>query len=120
MRKILASLWLIGACFGARAQNLTAAQKDSDLRYLASLYSTYYAPADWKKQLFGFDLLDVLRRLLEHALCISLETQHLPCMRGRDAHFERRLQLPDRFEPATLRGPQHIAIDRIATQLVSL
>ena len=59
MRKILASLWLIGACFGARAQNLTAAQKDSDLRYLASLYSTYYAPADWKKQLFGFDLLDL-------------------------------------------------------------
>jgi C-terminal processing protease CtpA/Prc len=39
----------------AAAQNLTPAQKDADFRYLASLYSTYYAPYDWKKQLFGFD-----------------------------------------------------------------
>ena len=37
------------------AQNLTPAQKDSDFRYLASLYSTYYSGYDWKKQLFGFD-----------------------------------------------------------------
>jgi hypothetical protein len=41
------------------AQNLTPAQKDSDFRYLASLYSTYYSGYDWKKQLFGFDVLNV-------------------------------------------------------------
>jgi hypothetical protein len=41
------------------AQNLTPAQKDSDFRYLASLYSTYYSNYDWKKQLFGFDALKV-------------------------------------------------------------
>jgi hypothetical protein len=41
------------------AQNLTPAQKDSDFRYLASLYSTYYSGYDWKKQLFGFDALNL-------------------------------------------------------------
>ena len=41
------------------AQNLTPAQKDSDFRYLASLYSTYYSGYDWKKQLFGFDARNV-------------------------------------------------------------
>ena len=41
------------------AQNLTPDQKDSDFRYLASLYSTYYSGYDWKKQLFGFDALNV-------------------------------------------------------------
>src|SRR5436190_10774189 len=37
------------------AQNLTPEQKDSDFRYMASLYSTYYSGYAWKKQLFGFD-----------------------------------------------------------------
>ncbi|HKA02032.1 MAG TPA: hypothetical protein VKE70_36225, partial [Candidatus Solibacter sp.] len=41
------------------AQNLTAVQKEADFRYLASLYSTYYAPLDWKRQLFHFDALDI-------------------------------------------------------------
>src|SRR5258706_9535897 len=41
------------------AQGLTPAQKDSDFRYLASLYSTYYSGYDWKKQLFGFDALNL-------------------------------------------------------------
>ena len=39
------------------AQGLTPAQKDSDFRFLTSLYSTYYSGTDWKKQLFGFDAL---------------------------------------------------------------
>jgi hypothetical protein len=42
---------------------------------------------------FGFDLLDILCRLLEHALRVGFEAQHLPRMRGRDAYFERGLQL---------------------------
>ena len=41
------------------AQNLTPAQKDSDFRYLASLYSTYYSGTDWKKQSVGFDALKI-------------------------------------------------------------
>ena len=41
------------------AQNLTPAQKDADFRYLASLYSNFYAPYDWKKQLFGFDAFNL-------------------------------------------------------------
>ena len=41
------------------AQNLTPDQKDSDFRFLASLFSTYYSSSDWKKQLFGFDVLNL-------------------------------------------------------------
>src|SRR6058998_535339 len=40
-------------------QGLTPAQKEADFRYLASLYSTYYAPLEWKKQLFGFNALNL-------------------------------------------------------------
>src|SRR5437764_5955461 len=43
----------------AQAQNLTSAQNDSDFRFLASLYATYYAPYEWKKELLGFDALNV-------------------------------------------------------------
>lgn len=38
-------------------QNLTQEQKDTDFRYMASLYSTYYSGYEWKKQLFGFDAM---------------------------------------------------------------
>ncbi len=41
------------------AQNLTPAQKDADFRNLAGLFATYYAPADWKKAQFGFDIYDL-------------------------------------------------------------
>ena len=37
------------------AQSLTPDQRDSDFRYLASLYTTYYSGYDWKKQLFNVD-----------------------------------------------------------------
>ncbi len=40
-------------------QNLTPSQKESDFRYLASLYATYYAPYEWKKQLLGVDALSI-------------------------------------------------------------
>src|SRR5436190_2282783 len=43
----------------APAQNLTLAQKQSDFQFLASLYATYYAPYEWKKQLLGFDLMNI-------------------------------------------------------------
>src|SRR5262249_10656947 len=56
VKKIIVVLLSISACVG---QNLTPDQKESDFRYLASLYSTYYAPLDWKKQLFGFDALNI-------------------------------------------------------------
>jgi hypothetical protein len=59
MKPLILSLILISASSAAQAQNLTPAQKESDFRYLASMYSTYYAPIDWKKQLFNFDALAI-------------------------------------------------------------
>jgi hypothetical protein len=59
MRNLILSLILISASSTVHGQNLTPAQKDADFRYLASLYSTYYAPIDWKKQLFNFDVLAI-------------------------------------------------------------
>ena len=59
MKTLILSLIIISASSAVRAQNLTPAQKEADFRYLASLYSTYYAPVDWKKQLFNFDALAI-------------------------------------------------------------
>jgi hypothetical protein len=61
MRKsiLILALALVSTTPVLRCQNLTPAQKDADFRFLASLYSTYYAPADWKKQLFNFDLFNI-------------------------------------------------------------
>lgn len=59
MKTLILSLILISASSAVHAQNLTPAQKDADFRYLASMYSTYYAPVDWKKQLFNFDALAI-------------------------------------------------------------
>src|SRR5664279_3532557 len=59
MKPLILSLILISASSAVYAQNLTPAQKESDFRYLASMYSTYYAPVDWKKELFTFDVLDI-------------------------------------------------------------
>ncbi len=55
MKTLILSIILVSASSAAHAQNLTPAQKEADFRYLASMYSTYYAPLDWKKQLFNFD-----------------------------------------------------------------
>ncbi|MBL0159401.1 MAG: hypothetical protein IPP47_20185 [Bryobacterales bacterium] len=57
MKKLLAilTLWIVAAS----AQGLTPAQKEADFRYMASLYSTYYAPVTWKAQLFQFNALDL-------------------------------------------------------------
>jgi hypothetical protein len=45
---------------GARAQDgLTASQRTADLNQLASFYAKNYAPYEWKRQVFGFDLLNL-------------------------------------------------------------
>jgi hypothetical protein len=49
---LLASL-VVPACFG----QLTPEQKEQDFDVLAGLYAKNYAPYEWKKQAFGFDLL---------------------------------------------------------------
>jgi len=59
MKKLLTILAFALASRTAFAQGLTPDQKDFDFRYLASLYSTYYAPLDWKNQLFSFNALDL-------------------------------------------------------------
>jgi hypothetical protein len=59
MKKLIISLILGAACTTAWAQHLTPAQKESDFRFLASLYATYYGPYEWKKQLLGFDALNI-------------------------------------------------------------
>lgn len=42
-----------------QAQNLTPAQKASDLRQLAALYAKQYGPYEWKRDVIGFDLFDL-------------------------------------------------------------
>ena len=59
MKKLIAVVAFTLVSYPAFGQGLTPAQKDSDFRYLASLYSTYYAPLEWKKQLFGFNALNL-------------------------------------------------------------
>src|SRR5262245_42532516 len=59
MKKLITIFAFILVSHTAFAQGLTPAQKEADFRYLASLYSTYYAPLDWKKQLFEFKALDL-------------------------------------------------------------
>ena len=59
MKKLAIIFILILAPAVVSAQNLTPAQKESDFRFLASLYATYYAPYEWKKELLGFDVLSI-------------------------------------------------------------
>ena len=59
MKKLIAVVAFTLVSYPAFGQGLTPAQKDSDFRYLASLYSTYYAPLEWKNQLFGFNALNL-------------------------------------------------------------
>ena len=59
MKKFITVSSLILVSYAAFGQGLTPAQREADFRYLASLYQTYYAPLDWKKQLFGFNPLNL-------------------------------------------------------------
>jgi C-terminal processing protease CtpA/Prc len=55
---VRALLILVAVSFMASAQ-LTREQKIADFQNLAALYSKHYSPYEWKKQQFGFDLLDI-------------------------------------------------------------
>jgi hypothetical protein len=57
VKKLIAALSLSLAI--ASAQGLSPAQKESDFRYLADLYNTYYAPLAWKAEVFHFDATDI-------------------------------------------------------------
>ena len=59
MKRLLMIAALCVTAGTGEAQNLTPAQKEADFRFLASLYATYYAPYEWKKELLGFDVLDI-------------------------------------------------------------
>ena len=54
---------LLALALPALAQ-MTPAQREFDFRVMAANLSRYYAPSDWKRQLFGFDMFD-LRPWLE-------------------------------------------------------
>src|SRR5215470_2847147 len=59
MRKLILATILFSVSIASPAQNLSLEQKNADFKYLASLFSTYYAPLDWKKQVFKFDALNI-------------------------------------------------------------
>lgn len=59
MKKLITTLAFVLAAHTALAQGLTPAQKEADFRYLASLYATYYAPLDWKNEVFRFNARDL-------------------------------------------------------------
>jgi hypothetical protein len=58
MKKLLATTMLLAAAASAQS-NLTPQQKEVDFRYVYGLFTTYYAPMDWKKQFVGVDGLDI-------------------------------------------------------------
>ena len=56
MRKLVVLLaCLVPACFG----QLTTDQKVADFMQLSGLYAKYYAPYEWKRDVMGFDLMNV-------------------------------------------------------------
>jgi C-terminal processing protease CtpA/Prc len=66
LRNVLrATIGVISACMVAApaSAQLTVEQKVQDFQNLAGLYAKRYAPYEWKKELFGFDLLDIGRWL---------------------------------------------------------
>src|SRR5688572_10831697 len=57
MRRFALVILLLTIGTGAsRAQGLTADQREADLTQLASMYAKNYAPYEWKRDVFGFDL----------------------------------------------------------------
>ena len=54
--KRLISLALFCASFAAA---LTPDQKEADFRSLANMYAKHYAPYEWKRDTFQFDLLNI-------------------------------------------------------------
>src|SRR6516165_9062160 len=62
MKKVLfvvVFLCVAPSCFA----QLTREQKLTDFKALVALYDKNYGPFDWKKQVFGFDLLSTVLKL---------------------------------------------------------
>ncbi|MGH9627412.1 MAG: hypothetical protein ACRD7E_03490, partial [Bryobacteraceae bacterium] len=57
--RCLVGVLLFFLSLGAASAQLTAEQRVHDFQNLAGLYSKRYAPYEWKRELFGFDALDV-------------------------------------------------------------
>jgi hypothetical protein len=58
----IAVLLLVTAVSTAQAQRaLTEEQRLADLNQLSSFYAKNYAPYEWKRDVFGFDLLSLAR-----------------------------------------------------------
>lgn len=57
--RIIPLIALLLAAPALSPAQLTPSQKAADFRYLASIYEKNYAPYEWKKQLFGFDLANL-------------------------------------------------------------
>jgi hypothetical protein len=53
---LVALLLTIGVAAPRAQRELTADQRDADLIQLASMYAKVYAPYEWKRDVFGFDL----------------------------------------------------------------
>src|SRR5215813_15128478 len=59
VRHLILRLSVVLCCAPALCfAQMTAEQKMTDFRQLTAFYQRYYAPAEWKKQLFGFDLFN--------------------------------------------------------------
>jgi hypothetical protein len=52
---VVALLFIAPSCFA----QLTQEQKLTDFKALAGLYDKNYGPYEWKKEVFGFDLLQL-------------------------------------------------------------
>lgn len=72
-RAIVAALVLGSFCVSAQ---LTPEQKVIDLQTIASLYAKQYAPYEWKRDNFGFDLFN-LRPWLERARQTKTDLEYL-------------------------------------------
>jgi hypothetical protein len=59
-RTLLLTISIIATLVASPAwAQLTVEQKLHDFENMAALYARRYAPYEWKRQLFGFDLLDI-------------------------------------------------------------
>ncbi|HEU4695218.1 MAG TPA: hypothetical protein VFS23_42930, partial [Vicinamibacterales bacterium] len=56
---------------------LTASQRRADLNQLASFYAKNYAPYEWKRDVFGFDLFDLRPWLREIRNADDLDFQEV-------------------------------------------
>jgi hypothetical protein len=80
----LCLLWLLAPRLHAA---IPPDQRKDDLRQLASLYAKTYGPYEWKKQLLGFDPLD-LKPWFERALAAKTDMEYLDVLVQYIASFD--------------------------------